>query len=212
MQLKASKREVLGKAVRRIRHAGKVPAVIYGQGHKPRALELDALEFDRVFVRAGHTQLVDLLVEGARAQKVLIKEVQLSPRKHVPVHVDFHQVSLREKIQVDVPVTFTGEAPGVKAGIGDLMPLVQTLKVECLPANIPEAIEIDVSGLAEADAGIHVSELQLPAGVTAVTEADELVVKIQPSRVSAEVPGEEAGAEAEGAEEAGGEEAASSEQ
>jgi large subunit ribosomal protein L25 len=201
MELTATRRELLGKSVRRLRHAGKVPAVIYGHGHKPRPLEIDGHEFDRVYVRAGHTQLVDLVVDGTRAVKVLIKEVQLSPRKHVPQHVDFHRVSLREKIQVDVPVTFTGEAPGVRAGVGDLMPLVQTLRVECLPASIPEAIEVDVSGLAEADAGIHVSELHLPEGVTAITDPEEMVVKIQPSRVSAETAGEAA----EAAEEAGGE-------
>jgi large subunit ribosomal protein L25 len=197
MKLNATKREVVGKAVRRLRHLDKLPAVIYGQGHTPRALEIDEREFERTFVRAGHTQLVDLVVDGGRAQKVLIKEVQMSPRKHVPLHVDFHQVSLREKIQVDVPLTFVGEAAGVKTGLGDLMPLMQTLRVECLPTSIPEAIEVDVSSLAEADAGIHVAELGFPEGVVAVTEPEEMVVKIQPSRVSAEAEAapEEGGAE-----------------
>ena len=208
MQLNATKRDVLGKAARRLRHAGKLPAVVYGQGHKPRPLEVDGHDFSRVFIRAGHTQLIDLVVDGGRAQKVLIKEVQLSPRKNVPVHIDFHQVSLREKIQVEVPLTFVGEAPGVKAGIGDLLPLTHTLRVECLPANIPEAIEVDVAGLAEADATIRVADLTLPQDVAAVGDLEEPVVKLQPSRVAAEVASEEAASEAaEGEPEAPSEEA-----
>jgi large subunit ribosomal protein L25 len=207
MELTATKREVLGKAARRLRHQGKLPAVIYGQGHKPEPLEVDGHEFERVFLRAGHTQLVDLVVGSGRPQKVLIKDVQLSPRKNTPLHVDFHQVSLRTKMQIDVPLTFVGEAPGVKAGLGDLLQMAHTLRVECLPAAIPESIEVDVSGLAEVDDGVRVGDIQLPNGVTAIGDPEELVVKIQTSRVSAEVEGEEA-AEAEAAE---GEEAAQAE-
>jgi large subunit ribosomal protein L25 len=202
MKLDATKREVLGKSARRLRHVGRLPAVVYGQGHTPRPVELDNREFERIFLRVGHTQLVDLTVEGGRAQKVLIKEVQRSPRHNTLLHVDLHQVSLREKIQVDVPVVFSGEAPGAKAGLGDLMPLMQTLRVECLPTAIPESIEVDVSELDQADAGIHVSALSAPAGVTILTEGEELVVKLQPRRVAVE----EAAAPAEAvAEEAPGE-------
>jgi large subunit ribosomal protein L25 len=211
MELTAHKRDVLGKAARRLRHQGKLPAVIYGQGHKPEPLEVDGRDFGRVFIRAGHTQLVDLVVGTGRPHKVLIKEVQLSPRKNTPLHVDFHQVSLREKMQIDVPLSFVGEAPGVKAGLGDLMQLAHALRVESLPAAIPEAIEVDVSGLEEVDEGVRVADLQLPEGVTAIGDPEELVVKLQPSRVSAEVEEGEAGEVAEGAEgEAGTQEGAAS--
>ncbi|HEX4214663.1 MAG TPA: 50S ribosomal protein L25 [Candidatus Dormibacteraeota bacterium] len=193
MKLKAKNRELTGKAARRLRHEGLLPAVVYGQGHKPKNLELDEREFGRVFARAGHTQLVDLVVESGRPQKVLIKAVQISPRKNSPIHVDFHQLSLREKMQIEVPLTFVGEAVGVRLGNGDLLPLSQSLRVETLPTTIPESIEIDVSGLEEADATIHVSDVVLPEGVTAVEDGDTPLVKLQPHRVS------EAGEEAEGA-------------
>jgi large subunit ribosomal protein L25 len=199
MKLKAKNRELVGKAARRLRHEGLLPAVVYGQGAKPRNLELDEREFSRVFSRAGHTQLVDLVVESGRPNKVLIKDVQLSPRKNSPIHVDFHQLSLREKIQIEVPLAFVGEAPGVRLGYGDLLPLAQSLRVETLPTNIPESIEVDVSGLAEADATIHVSDLTLPEGVSAVEDGDTPLVKVQPHRVSAE--GEEAGEATEASEE-----------
>lgn len=204
MELNATRRDVLGKAVRRLRHEGRLPAVVYGQGHKPQALEVDGHEFDRVFLRAGHTQLIDLVIGTGRPHKVLIKEVQLSPRRNTPLHVDFHQLSLREKIQVDVPLNFIGEAPGVKAGLGDLMQLSHALRVECLPAAIPEAVDVDVSSLEDLDSAIRIADLSLPRDVVLIGDPEELVAKIQPSRVSAEAE-EEEGAEAEAGAEEGGE-------
>jgi large subunit ribosomal protein L25 len=200
MKLKAKNRELTGKAARRLRHEGVLPAVVYGKGHKPKNLELDEREFGRVFARAGHTQLVDLVVETGRPQKVLIKAVQISPRKNSPIHVDFHQLSLREKIQIEVPLAFVGEPVGVRLGNGDLLPLSQALRVETLPTDIPESIEIDVSSLEEADATIHVSDVVLPEGVTAVEDGDTPLVKLQPHRVSEAEEETEEGAEGEAAE------------
>lgn len=207
MKLKAKNRELTGKAARRLRHEGALPAVVYGKGHKPKNLELDEREFGRVFGRAGHTQLVDLVIESGRPQKVLIKAVQVSPRKNNPIHVDFHQLSLREKIQIEVPLSFVGEAPGVRLGNGDLLPLSQALRVETLPTDIPETIEIDVSGLEEADATIHVADVVLPEGVTTVEDPETPLVKLQPHRVSELEEAAEEGAEgaaAEGAEDSEG--------
>ena len=212
MQLKASKREVLGKSVRRLRHAGKVPAVIYGQGHKPRALELDGHEFDRVFVRAGHTQLVDLVVEGGRAQKVLIKEIQKHPRYEGPIHVDLFRIDLKEKLQIDVPIVVVGESPAVKRGDGDLLVSLHSLRVECLPSDIPEAIEVDVSGLENIDDSVRVHELTFPEGVALLSGGDEMIVKVQAHRVAEEPVSEAGEGEGEGEAPAEGEEAAETEE
>lgn len=199
MELKADKRETTGKATRRLRHAGLLPAVVYGHNASPTSVQLDAHEFERVFSRSGRTQLIDLVVEQGRAHKVLVKEVQRSPRKNTFVHVDFHQVSLREKLQVDVPVVVTGQAEPVATGDADVLVVMHSLKVECLPTVIPEAVEVDISSLTEVEAGVRVSELQLPEGVTAVADPDELVVKLAARRVSAvEEVEEEAAAEGEG--------------
>jgi large subunit ribosomal protein L25 len=200
MELTASNREITGKAARRLRHQGRLPAVVYGQAAAPRVIEVDAHDFDRVFARAGKTQLIDLVVEGRRPTKVLVKEVQLSPRRNTPLHVDFHQVSLREKLQVDVPVVVGGEAAPVKAGEADVLQVLHAIRVECLPADIPEAVEVDVSGLDQVEEGIRISDLQLPAGVAAVQDAEELVVKLAARRVAA---AEEEEAAPEAAEEAG---------
>jgi len=185
MELKASKREVTGKATRKIRHHGRVPAVLYGQRSDALSLELDTHEFERVFARTGKTQLIDLVVGGGRPHKVLVKEVQVSPRYHTVLHVDLHQVSLRERMQVDVPVVVLGEAEPVRAGEADVLQVLQNIRVECLPTKIPENIEIDVSELAEVDAAIRVSDLHLPEGVAAVTDPDEVIVKLAGRRAAA---------------------------
>jgi large subunit ribosomal protein L25 len=195
MRLTANNREITGKAARRLRHEGRLPAVVYGHRTPANNIDLDAHEFDRVFSRAGKTQLIDLVIGSGRANKVLVKEVQISPRRNTPLHVDFHQVSLLERLQVEVPVVVSGEAQPVKMGEADVLQILHTLRVECLPEAIPEAIEIDVSGLDHVDAGIRVSDLTLPDGVTAVVDPEELVVKLAARRVSAAEEEEEAAAE-----------------
>jgi large subunit ribosomal protein L25 len=202
MRLSADLREITGKATRRLRHQGVLPAVVYGHHTSTTAIQLDSHEFERVFHRTGRTQLIDLVVDGGRANKVLVKEVQRSPRRNTFVHVDFQQVSMREKLQVDVPVVVTGEAELVSVGDADVLQVVHTLKVECLPGDIPEMIQVDISGLDHIDAGIRISELQLPSGVIPVGDVEELVVKLAARRVAA-VEEAEAAAVEEAAAEAG---------
>ncbi len=184
MQLKAIKRETTGKASRRLRFEGKLPAVIYGHNAPTTSVELVTHDFERVFARTGKTQLIDLVVDSGRPHKVLVKEVQRSPRHNTLLHVDFHQVSLRERLQVDVPVVVFGEADPVKAGEADVLQVLHAVKVECVPTKIPEVIEIDVSGLPEIDAAVRLSDLQLPEGVTAVGDPEDVVVKLAARRVA----------------------------
>jgi len=205
MELIASKREITGKAARRLRHEGRLPAVLYGQRSAATSIEVDAHDFERVYARSGKTQLIDLVVGSGRPHKVLVKEVQVSPRRNTFLHVDFHQVSLRERMQVDVPVHVTGEAEPVRAGEADVLQVVQTIRVECVPTKIPESIEIDVSILDEVDAAVRVSDVHLPEGVTAVTDPDDVVVKLAARRVVEEPAAAEGEAEEEAAEQPEGE-------
>src|SRR2546430_2076346 len=128
MQLLAKKREITGKASRRLRHEGRLPAVIYGDHTAAASIELDMHEFERVFARSGRTQLIDLVIERGRPHKVLVKEVQVSPRRNTFLHVDFHQVSLRERMQVEVPVAVYGEAEPVRAGDADVLHVMHALR------------------------------------------------------------------------------------
>jgi large subunit ribosomal protein L25 len=215
MQLTASPREAQGKASRKLRPLGKVPAIVYGQGKPAQAVAVDAHELDRLLAHAGRTHLLDLVIDGVgskkgETKKVLIKEVQMSPRRNTPVHVDFHAVSLREKVQVEVPLAFVGESPAVKAGLGDLIPIVHTLTVECLPTNIPEAVEVSIEALEEADQTLRIGDLTLPHGVEVIGDPDEAVVRIAPPRVVSEEV--EEAAEGEAAPEGEGEAEEASEQ
>lgn len=211
MELNASKRVITGKATRRLRREGRLPAVMYGQRAAAATIELDRHDFERVYARTGRTQLIDLVVESGRPHKVLVKAVQVSPRSNAVVHVDFHQVSLRERLQVDVPIAVTGEAEPVRAGEADVLQVIHALRVECVPTKIPEVIEVDISGLDEVDAGIRVSDVTLPDGVAAVTDPDELIVKLAARRVVEEVAEPEEAAEEEEAAGEAGEEAPSEE-
>lgn len=188
MELRASKREVTGKATRRLRRQGLLPAVVYGQHASPLTVQLDAHEFERLYARTGRTHLIDLLVDGERPLKVLVKEVQRSPRKNTLVHVDFHQVSLREKTQVEVPVAIVGEPAPVMKGLADVLQVAHSLRVECLPTQIPEVIEVDVSGLDHVDAALRVADLKLPSGVSVVGDPEEVVVKLAARRVAEAAP------------------------
>jgi large subunit ribosomal protein L25 len=186
MELKADKRETTGKATRRLRREGRLPAVIYGQ-RAAASIELDTHEFERIYARSGRTQLIDLVVGSGRPTKVLVKEVQVSPRYNTLLHVDFHQVSLRERLQVDVPVSITGEAEPVRGGEADVLQVLHSVRVECVPTKIPEVIEVDISGLAEIDVAVRLSDLQLAEGVSVVGDPDDVIVKLAARRVAAEV-------------------------
>src|SRR5690242_972966 len=177
MQIKASLRQPMGKRSRRLLREGKLPAVVYGHNTEATPITLDRLEFQKVFVKSGRTHLVDLAFDG-RSEKVLVREIQTHPRRLGPIHVDFYQVNLEEKIEVEVPIHITGESAAVKRGDADVLQPLHSVRVECLPSDIPEAFEIDITPLEEIDMELRVSELRVPAGVTVLDEPDQLVVKI----------------------------------
>jgi len=201
MQLKASQRKPLGKRSRRMLREGKLPAIVYGHNTEATPITLDRLEFQKVFTKSGRTHLVDLVMDGERTEKVLVREIQLHPRRPGPIHVDFYQVNLQEKIEVEVPVHLIGESAPVKQGDADVLQPLHAIRVECLPSDIPESFEVDITPLEEIDAELRVSDLSVPKAVTLLVDADELVVKIVHKRelkVEEEIPAVEAEVPAEG--------------
>ena len=190
IELQATTREQGGSHNKPLRRDGLVPAVLYGHNVEPRAIAAPAQVLHRVWMRAGRTQLIDLTVDGGRAQKVLVREIQVNPRTGRTIHADFFAVNLREKLTADVPVVITGESPAVvDAKVGTLQQLINTLRIECLPADLPAQFSVDVSGLLEIDSGIHVREIELPEGVALVhIDPDELVVKVAALRIVEEEP------------------------
>jgi len=206
MQLKGLPRQPLGKRSRRLVREGKIPAIVYGHNTEPTPIVLDRLEFQKVFVKSGRTHLVDLAIDG-RTEKVLVREIQTHPRRLGPIHVDFYQVNLQEKIEVEVPVHLVGESAAVKRGDADILQPMHSVRIEVLPSEIPEAFEVDLTPLEEIESELRVSELTVPKGVTILDDPEDLVVKIVHKRelkVEEEVPAAEAAVPAEGEEGAAG--------
>ncbi len=187
LALEATRRSETGRHVRALRRRGLVPAVLYGHRVESTPLAIEERRLQRIWRRAGNSHLVDLKLDGGRARKVLIRELQIDPRTAGVLHADLFAVNLREKLVVDVPVIPVGDAPAVsEMKIGVLQQLLSSLRVECLPGDIPAQLTVDISGLANIDDGIHVREIQLPEGVALAhgVEPEELVVKVAALRVA----------------------------
>lgn len=200
--LQVASRTTLGKRVKQLRRQGIIPANLYGRHLPSQPLQVDLYTFDRFM--AGHraTHVVDLELEGRKGEvyNALIRHVARSPRSGKILHVDFLRVSMNEPVTVRVPVTLKGTASAVTVAGGVLLHLLDTLEIESLPGDIPEALELDISALEKIDDTLYVRNIALPRGVTLLSEADEPVVKVvAPRAVLAE---EAAAAAAEEAKEA----------
>jgi len=190
--IKASKRKILGRKVKKLRQEGILPANIFGKGIKSQPLQLDKSEFLSVFKKTGETGLVDLVIEKQVARPVLISQIQFNPVTDEPLHVDFHQVNLKEKTTATVEVKLTGEAPAVEKEEGVLVQVLSEVEVEALPTQLPDHLEADISSLKAIDDAVRIKDLKVDKGVEIKAEPEEIVVKI-----SAPVEEEEAPAPAE---------------
>ena len=168
----AERRTAIGRsAVRKLKAAGSVPAVMYGSKDKPEALQVSRRDINSLLSHAaGENILVELEIAG-KSRLALVQEVQHAPLGGAVLHVDFHAVSQDEVIQADVPLEPTGTANGVKNMGGLLEQNLRSLAIECLPRDLPDVIRVDVSVLDIGDS-IHVREIQLPAGVTTRIQLD----------------------------------------
>jgi large subunit ribosomal protein L25 len=186
--LNARARSTFGKnAARKLRSAGYVPAVIYGHGDETRPLEIAINELERLLSTNSANTLIDLRVEGGKATSALIREVQHHAVKPVILHVDFLQVHAGEKIHLTVPVRAHGTPRGVRDEGGVLQQVLHSVDVECLPRDIPEAIDIDVENLGIGEA-IHVSDVSIP-NVRILNDPELTIASVtQPTTEAVEEP------------------------
>src|SRR6266851_3963947 len=174
VKLKAERRSATGRsAVRKLKTRGVVPAIIYGAKDKPQPLQVSARDINAMLSHAsGENILVELEIAGEKSNRTaLLQEVQHSPVGGDVLHVDFHAISMDEKIQADVPLEALGVPTGVKNFGGLLEQNLRALAIECLPRDLPDKITVDVSALNIGDS-IHVRDIKLPAGVTAKVQPD----------------------------------------
>lgn len=175
--LAVEKRPEDGASAAVLRREGKVPAVVYGAHHEPTPVAIPLATFVKVLAQAGEATVVSLTGLG-EAVPTLIHEVDLDPITNVPRHVDFYAVTKGEKVTVHVPLTFVGESPAVKAG-ANLVKVLHELEVEADPMKLPHDLVVDLAVLANINDQIHVRDIVLPAEVTMVTEADEVIAIAQ---------------------------------
>ena len=181
-KLKVAKREIAGRKVKKLRREGVLPANIYGRKTKSLAVQVELEEFKKIYRGAGETGIIELNVEGEKeARPVLVHNLQLHPVTDEPLHVDFHQVVLTEKIKAAVPIEFIGESPAVAQKIGIFVQLLSEVAVEALPADLPEKLTVDISGLLKVGDAVFLKEVKIDRKKVEVkTDENSIVVKIEP--------------------------------
>ncbi len=173
LELSAQKREETGKgSARKLRKTGLIPAVLYGGNRQPVNLKLDASEVEDVI---GGNVIIDLSLED-ETDPVMVKEVQRDIIKGDLLHVDFYQVDLEEKIEVEVPVETVGQSIGEREG-GILEVILREIEISCLPTDIPETFEVDISELEVGDS-VSVADLEVSEDIEIITDSDETIATI----------------------------------
>ncbi len=178
-QMKIEARTSTGKGIsRRLRAAGRIPGIVYGRGVEPVAISLEPKALSAAIAGEGGINNLITLEGGGDLDKVvvIVAEIQRDAIKRTPEHVDLHRVNMNEKIRVTVPVSLVGTAAGVKEG-GLLDVDNRTLHLECLPGQIPEHIEIDITGI-QIGQTIHIQDIVLPAGVKCLENPKTPVVGV----------------------------------
>jgi large subunit ribosomal protein L25 len=161
--------------------------VVYGHGFPTRHLELEAGPFAKILASAGGSTLVNLTVDAESPVKVLISEVQHDTRTGLPMHADFHQVSMTEKVTAEVSLAFIGESPAVKEQSGVLVRNIDHVRVEGLPGDLVPEISVDLASLVNFESRILVRDLPVPKGLTLMDPADEVVALVEPPRSEEEI-------------------------
>ncbi len=194
-EMTAQVRRQNGKgAARQVRREGQIPAVLYGHGSPAVALKVSPQALRAALVSGGANTLITLKIEGDGAsggtKVVMLKDYQTDPVRRTWIHADLYEVRMDEAITIDVPVRLSGKAEGVKTG-GILEQIHRSITVECLPGQIPDAFEIDVTPLAIGQS-VHVGDLEVPEGVTLRTPAgDTIVTVVAPQAEVAQTPEEQ---------------------
>lgn len=204
-------RTTTGKAVKKLRREGVLPASIYGRGIESVAVQLPYIAARDLMNEHGYNSLIHLTVDGeSKSRPVVVKQVAQDPVSRTLWHIDFLQVDLTRKISGPVPVRFVGEAPAIRDHGGVLVIHSDTIEVEALPSDMPEALEISLDSLTELDSYLHAKEIQVPAGVEIITDGEHLMAAITRPRIVVDEDAAELaeGEQAEDAAEAEGGEAA----
>ncbi|MBU2539846.1 50S ribosomal protein L25 [Patescibacteria group bacterium] len=181
LTLNAKIRKEIGKKTKSIKKQGKIPAVVYGPGVKSVSIEVDYEEFRKIFSQTGESSLVSLKIEGdSKERPVLIHEIQHDYVTDKFIHIDFYQASMKQEVEVAIPIIFEGISLAVKDLGGTLVKEIQEIKVKALPQNLPHDVKIDISVLNTFEDEIFVKDLKFSSDVKVLKGLDEIVAKVIP--------------------------------
>jgi large subunit ribosomal protein L25 len=179
IELEVANREILGKKVKHLRRQGITPVHVFGHGIKSLALQCDTSELEQVLAQAGYTALVSLKLDKEKKPRtVVVREFDRDWQRGKLLHVDFYQIKMAEKIRLEVPIVLVGEAPALKSKDNMLEHELETLSVECLPAKIPDGIEVDISSFIEPGQAIRVKDIAVDKDITVLNDPELVVAKI----------------------------------
>lgn len=178
--LKADKRTVLGSKVKQLRRTGVVPANLFGKTIDSQAIQVNSVDFNRVYKEAGETSLIWVQVEGEEKERpTLVTSVHYNPVTGNKLHIDFHQVNLKEKVTANVPVEIIGESELVTSNLAVLSQSLNEIEVEALPTDIPENITFDITSLKAIGDVLKVSDAKVSSEVEIKTDPEQIVVVLQ---------------------------------
>ncbi len=179
IELRAETRHILGKKTKRLREGGLIPATLYGPRTDPLSLQLVERDLHLVLQKAGTNRLITLWVDDAdKPRMTLAREIQRDVITQSLVHVDFYEVVMTEKITAEIPLSLVGEAPAVAEKTGLLVRGLDSVHVQCLPTDLVEYVEVDVSVLKEPDQVILVKDLVVSGAIEVLTSPEEVVVQV----------------------------------
>lgn len=187
-QLKARVRTLLGRKVKQLRKEGLLPATVYGKGFDSISVQINLIEAEKIFNEIGESGLVELIVDEKEKLPILFRNPQYHPLDEKLIHIDCYKVNLKEKISAMVPIEFVGESQAVKDG-NTLVTVTDEVEVEALPADLPESIEVDLTVLENLESTITVADLKVDKSkVEILTDAEQLIAKVEEPRAEEEEP------------------------
>lgn len=188
LELSAQERTLTGKQVRRLRREGWLPAILYGPDAKSRPLQVPAAAAEAVIGQAGTSHLITLTISGEpSALPVLVRGLQRDPIRRTLLHIDFYRVEMDKPITMEIPIVLVGSSPVVERREGILLQGKQTLEIECLPRDLIEAVEVDLTNLTEVDQQITVGDLRLPPTIRVLDNPEEMIVRVTPLEAVEEI-------------------------
>lgn len=180
IELKAQIRQIPTTEINQTRTKGLIPAEVYGHKQANQHIFVETGPFNKVYKEAGESSLVDLLIDGAKPIKILIREVQTHPVTGKAIHIDLQQVRMDEEIETKLQLLFVGEPKAVKELGGTLVTALEELEISCLPGDLIHDFEVNVENLATFEDSIKVKDLQLPKGIKVMNDPEETVAMVEP--------------------------------